>query len=130
MINKILLPTLIVLSCLSGCASVSSSSAQHVPESEQVSGEIYITMSAVPMSLGYEIIGHVKANARKGYGSVESLYPLLAEKAKKVGANAVINVKGGRAPAAFSWAAPFTGGTAIKIDDIKKLEKYNGGYYN
>ncbi|SIS90728.1 hypothetical protein [Neptunomonas antarctica] len=109
---------------LSGCASVSSSSVPHVSESKRVSGQIYMTTATVPESVGYRVIGHVKANDRQGYGSVQSLYPLLAEEARKVGANAVINVKGGRTVAAFSWAAPFVGGIAIEIDDVNKLKAY------
>ena len=77
----------------------------------------------------YTIIGHVKANARKGSGRVETLYPLIAEEARKVGANAVINIKCGRTVAAFSWAAPFVGGTAIRIDDPEKLVSFGGEYY-
>ena len=89
-----------------------------------------MTTSSVPAEIGYEVIGHVKANARAGYDKVESLYPLLAEEARKVGANAVIDVHGGRAPSAFSWSAPFTGGKAIKIDNLEKLEQFNGQYYD
>ncbi|WP_426357712.1 hypothetical protein ACPUVO_14815 [Pseudocolwellia sp. HL-MZ19] len=111
---------------LSGCASVASSSVPYVETGKQVTGSIYMTTATVPESVGYTVIGHVKANDRQGYAKVESLYPMLAEEARKVGANAVINVQGGRTVAAFSWAAPFVGGTAIKIDDVSKLESYKG----
>lgn len=130
MFNKLLMLLLLILVFLGGCASVSSSSAPVVAEHERTSGPIYLMTSTVPTEIGYEVIGHVKANARAGYDSVESLYPLLAEEARKVGANAVVEVQGGRAPSAFSWAAPFTGGTAIKIDNVEKLERFNGQYYD
>jgi len=115
-----------ILLFLSGCSTVSSSSVPYVSEDERVSGRIYMTTATVPESAGYKVIGHVKANARKGYDGVQSLYPLLAEEARRVGANAVIEVKGGRTVSAFSWAAPFVGGVAVEIDGVKTLESYGG----
>ena len=117
------------LVCLAGCASVSSSSAPAVSQENWTTDPVYVTTSTVPADMGYEVIGHVKANARTGYDSVETLYPLLVQEARKVGANAVVGVTGGRSPSAFSWAAPFASGTAIRIDDVEKLEKYDGKYY-
>jgi uncharacterized protein YbjQ (UPF0145 family) len=126
MYNRIIvLALLVVVSMVSGCASVSSSSVPYVSQGEYTTGPISLTTSTVPEDLGYEVVGHIKANARKGYDSVESLYPLLIDEARKVGANAVINVKGGRTVSAFSWAAPFVGGTAVKIDDLNKLKDYD-----
>lgn len=114
---------------VSGCASTSSSSAAYLPVDERFDGEVYLVLTSVPEDVGYEVIGHVKANARQGYNRVETLYPLIAEEARKVGANAIINVRGGRTVAAFSWAAPFVGGTAIKIDDVSNLHQYDGQYH-
>ncbi|MGP9634883.1 hypothetical protein ACT3R7_17650 [Halomonas sp. AOP43-A1-21] len=124
-----LVSTLAVLACLTGCASVSSSSAPAISQENWTTDPVYVTTSTVPTNIGYEVVGHVKANARTGYDSVETLYPLLVQEARKVGANAVVGVKGGRSPSAFSWAAPFTSGTAIRIDNVEKLEKYDGKYY-
>ncbi|MFL0798924.1 MAG: hypothetical protein K6L80_00625 [Agarilytica sp.] len=121
---SLVLSVLFLVSIMSGCASTSSSSIAYLPEEERYVGQVYLVMSPVPEEIGYEIIGHVKANARQGYDRVETLYPLIAEEARKVGANAVINVRGGRTVAAFSWAAPFAGGIAIRIDDPDKLIKY------
>ena len=114
---------------LTGCATVSSSTVDYVSVSEQTKGPIFITSTDLPEGLDYEVIGVVKANARQGYSGVQSLYPLLADEARKVGANAVINTYGGRAVSAFSWAAPYTGGTAIKIKNADKLKAINGQFY-
>jgi len=111
---------------LSGCSSVASSSASYVNEEQRARGAIYMTSHAIPDNVGYQVIGKIKANARIGYDDVSSLYPLLSEEARKVGANAVINVKGGRTVSAFSWAAPKVSGTAVKIDDVNKLSPYGG----
>lgn len=119
----------LLVALLSGCASVSSSTATYLPESEQTEGEVFITQSELGEKIQYEKIGDVKANARQGYDNVESLYPMLAEEAKKVGANAVINVYGGRTVSAFSWAAPYTGGTAVKVENPQKLNSDKGNYF-
>ena len=126
---RLVVSLLVIVSIVSGCGSTSSSSAVYVPENERYVGKVYLVMTTVPEEIGYEVVGHVKANARQGYDRVETLYPLIAEEARKIGANAIINVRGGRTVAAFSWAAPFVGGTAIKIDDVTKLSKFNGQYH-
>ena len=115
---------------LGGCASVSSSSAPYVPLSEQTSGSIFITQSDLPSDIEYEVIGLIKANARQGDGSMESLYPMLMDEARKVGANAVIKVYGGKTFSFFFGAAPFTGGTAVKVKDTETLKKLDGRFYN
>ncbi|WP_077338523.1 hypothetical protein [Pseudocolwellia agarivorans] len=124
--TKLLSSIALVAVFLTGCKTVSSSSAPYVETNMRVTGPIYMTTATIPESVGYTVIGNVKANARQGYDKVETLYPLIADEAKKVGANAVINVKGGRTVSAFSWAAPFVSGTAIKIDDVSKLESFKG----
>ena len=107
---------------------MSSSSAPQVAASEQTVGPIFITQGKLPPDMEYEVIGPVKANARAGYDSVESLYPMLAEEARKTGANAVIDVYGGRTVSAFSWAAPFTGGNAVKVKDADSLKALEGQF--
>ena len=120
--------SIIVLALLSGCASTSSSVAPYVSASEQTTGPVFITKSGLPSEVEYEVIGLIKANARKGYDEVDTLYPLLADEARKVGANAVIDVYGGRTVSAFSWASPYTGGTAIKVKNIVILETLDGNF--
>jgi uncharacterized protein YbjQ (UPF0145 family) len=118
-----------MVASLAGCASTSSSSASYVPLAEQTVGPIFVTQSDLPADLEYEVIGLIKANARQGYDSAESLYPMLVDEARKVGANAVIKVYGGRTVSAFSWAAPYAGGTAVKISNTEALEKADGKFF-
>jgi hypothetical protein len=47
---------------------------------------------------------------------------------RKAGANAVIDVYGGRTVSAFSWAAPFTGGSAVKVKDTDSLKVLEGQF--
>ncbi|WP_348814400.1 hypothetical protein NFG57_11980 [Halomonas sp. H10-59] len=117
-----------LVSPLGGCGAVSSSSVPQVASSEQTVGPIFITQAGLPSDIEYEVIGVVKANARQGYDKAESLYPLLAQEARKVGANAIIEAYGGRTVSAFSWAAPFVGGTAVKVVDPQSLESFDGQF--
>ena len=90
---------------------------------------ILVTPSAIPPGVEHTVVGQVQAEARVGYDSVESLYPELAAEAKKLGANAVVHVKGGRKLALFSWAAAYASGVAVKVDDPAKLKGITGTYH-
>jgi len=46
-----------------------------------------------------------------------------------MGANAVINAKGGRRVTAFSWAAAYVSGIAVKVEDPEKLKGLPGSYH-
>lgn len=60
----------------------------------------------------YTTIKEIKVS-KKWYGSTSEMYDDLAAKARKVGADGVINVRTWHAPSGFSWAAPHAGGMAI-----------------
>ncbi len=114
---------------LGGCGTTSSSSVPYVPYSEQTNGAIFVTDKGLPIDIKFKVIGIVKANAREDYNSVESLYPLIVQEARQIGANAIIEVYGGRALTATSWSAPFTGGTAVKVSDPEALIDLKGRFY-
>jgi hypothetical protein len=108
-----------------GCSSVASSKANG-NTAKAWSGPVVVLQSSLPAGIEFKDLGSVKANARGGYSSVESLYPILATEARKMGANAVINAKGGRTVTAWSWAAPYVGGTAVRVDNIEQLKGLPG----
>lgn len=112
-----------------GCSPVSSSNAVPAPPAAKSDGPVLVTQQAVPAGIEYKVLGTVKANFRAGYDSAESLYPLLAEEAKKLGANAVVDAKGGRRVTAFSWSAAYVSGTAITVGDAESLRRLSGSYY-
>ncbi|MCG3864529.1 MULTISPECIES: hypothetical protein [unclassified Photobacterium] len=126
---KRIFSVLLLSTIISGCSNVSSSSVPAVSDNKKTKGVIYITQESLPENIHYKVIGQVEANARYGYEHVVTLYPMLAAEAKSIGANAIINTHGGHRVALFSWAAPYTSGTAIKIDDIELLKKYEGDFY-
>jgi uncharacterized protein YbjQ (UPF0145 family) len=112
-----------------GCSPVSSSNAVPASPASVSEGPVLVSQQAVPTGIAYKVLGTVKANFRAGYDSAESLYPLLAAEAKKLGANAVVNTKGGRSVTAFSWSAAHVSGTAIKVEDSESLRRLSGSYY-
>ena len=112
-----------------GCSPVSSSNAVPASPASPSEGPVLVSQDAVPTGIEYKVLGTVKANFRAGYDSAESLYPLLAAEAKKLGANAVVNAKGGRTVTAFSWSAAYVSGTAVRIGDTESLRRLSGSYY-
>jgi hypothetical protein len=112
-----------------GCSPVSSSDAVPASPASRSEGPVLVSQEAVPTGIEYKVLGTVKANFRAGYDSAESLYPLLAAEAKKLGANAVVNAQGGRRVTAFSWSAAYVSGTAIRIGDTESLRRLSGSYY-
>jgi len=117
-----------MLFAMSGCATRSSSTAVD-PSAPAWEGQILVSPAAIPSGIEYKVMGSVQANAKVGYDSAASLYLLLAAEAKKIGANAVVNAKGGRRVTAFSWSAAYVSGIAVKVDDPQMLKGLPGSYH-
>ena len=49
------------------------------------------------------------------YGSTDNTQQALADRARELGADAVINMKSWHAPSAWSWASPYSSGQAVKL---------------
>lgn len=127
-----------VLMLGAGCSPASSSRPAQAPAQASptqassagpTTGPVLVSRDDIPTGVDYTVVGTVKANHRAGYDSVESLYPLLAVEARKLGANAVVGVRGGRTVSAFSWSAAFTSGTAVRIADPEALRRLTGSSY-
>ena len=85
------------------------------PPSAPFSCETFISEKDVDKSL-YTTIKDIKVS-KKWYGSSAEMYDDLAAKARKTGADAVINAHTWHAPSGFAWAAPHAGGMAVKWTD-------------
>ena len=125
---RIALVSVAMLVAFNGCSTTSSSTAIG-PTGPAWESPILVSQSAIPAGIEYQVIGSVQADARAGYDSATSLYPLLAVEAKKMGANAVVNATGGRRVTAFSWSAAYVRGIAIKVNDPQKLKGLPGTYH-
>jgi len=125
---RILVIAASMLLMLNGCETTSSSRSIG-PTGAAWEGPVFVSQAPIPEDIEHKVIGTVEANAQAGYDSVVTLYPLLAAEARKIGANAVVDVKGGRRLTAFSWAAAYVIGTAVRVDDPKKLKGLPGTYH-
>lgn len=123
-----LMVSLLVLLTATGCAPTVSSTLKEDAK-EPFTEEVKVSQQALPPRVDYEVIGTVKANSSTGYSGPEALYPLIADEARKIGANAVMSAQGGRSPSTWSWAAPFVEGTAVWVEDKDDLKELDGEYY-
>lgn len=126
---KFFVAAIFMLVVVSGCSTVATSTAVVPITDAPWNGDVLVTQASIPAGVEYKAIGTVQANARAGYERAVTLYPLLAEEAKKMGANAVINTKGGRKLTAFSWSAPYVSGTAVRVESVEKLKGISGSYH-
>lgn len=113
---------------LAGCETTATSSPIG-PKASAWEGPVFVTQYPLPDDVTHKVLGTVQADAQAGYDSVVTLYPLLAAEARKMGANAVVSAKGARRVTAFSWAAAYVTGTAVKVDDPQKLKNLPGTYH-
>jgi hypothetical protein len=84
-------------------------------------GRVFITEQSLPSSVEFELISTIEVE-KKWYGSSTNAITPLAERARELGANAVIQLKTWFAPSGFSWAAPHAAGQAVKVKNINSLE--------
>lgn len=98
---KNILLSLILSLIINGCNNYSSSNMPDLPISQQTKGRNFIAKYYLPANVKYMEIAKAKANARYGYESVVTLYTLLADIARKIVENLVINIYGGHTVTAF-----------------------------
>lgn len=85
---------------------------QQTPTVDPASCRTFISENDVDKAF-YTAIKDIKVS-KKWYGSTTEMFGDLAERARKVGADAVINARTWHSPAGFAWAAPHAGGMAVK----------------
>jgi hypothetical protein len=78
--------------------------------------KVRVTSGGLPPDVSYEVLENIEVG-RIWYGRGETAQKQLAERARKIGADAVISVKTWYQPSGFSWAAPHCSGTAVKLKE-------------
>jgi len=101
-----------------GCSTHNSPAMVVFPPHQ---GRVFITEQTLPSSVEFELISTIEVE-KKWYGSTANALMPMAERARKLGANAVIQVRTWFAPSGFSWAAPHAAGQAVMVQDINLLE--------
>jgi hypothetical protein len=108
-----------------GCASKGGSSSSSEKQSKPVAyeGRVFIFDDPLPAGIDYDIVEKkISVSKKVGYGSPDIAYELLAEEARELGANAVIEAHTWLSPSLLSWASPHGEGIAIRVKDVSKLE--------
>jgi hypothetical protein len=107
-------------------SSASNSEGTPTPTHED---QILVTQAAVPPGVAHTVLGPVEVRPRGGSSRAVTLWPQLAVQAKAKGANAVVETQGGHRVTAFSWAAPYASGIAVKFEDPEKRKELTGLWY-
>ena len=74
----------------------------------------------LPANIKHRVLGDVTAS-KEFYGSVSELMPGMADDARKLGADAVINFSGSQRIGLWAWARPVGQGTAVKLERPSEL---------
>jgi hypothetical protein len=97
-----------------------TASAKYSPHSNKV----FVTSGNLPTTVKYEDLGQLDVG-KVWYGDSDNALEALADGARKLGADAVIEVKTWHQPSGWSWAAPHGAGKAVKITQPEKFD-FNG----
>lgn len=92
------------------------------PTATTLNSRTLVTLNALPAEGDYEVIGRIEVYSR-WFGSTRKAMTLLGEKARSMGANAVVEATIWQAPAFPATVAPHGTGIAVRINDHQLLEK-------
>jgi len=100
---------------LAGCAAKSTGVVTDVSQPViRHSDPVCFLRSPMPSEIKFTVVGNIEGS-KDTYGSVNEVLPLMAEEARKMGADAVINFWSGQRIGLWAWARPMGTGTAIKL---------------
>ncbi len=91
---------------------------------------IFVTKVALPPGADYEVLETIDVGSN-WYGGDEDAERMMADRARAIGADAVILVKTWHQPSGFSWSAPHGSGQAVKLGnpDRVDLDAVPGGWF-
>ena len=81
---------------------------------------VFVTQQSLPVGVDFDVIGTIEVG-KVWYGSSDNVLTSMADRARELGANAVIQAKTWHQPSGFSWAAPHGSGEAVRIKDTGTL---------
>jgi hypothetical protein len=128
----IALGTIFFLASLAGCAAHSPMIMKNTVDVDINSNakkaaahteKILFLDNALPANVKYETIGEINIG-KVWYGGSDALLDEMANKARSLGADAVIEIGTWKQPSGFAWAAPHASGKAVRILN-KKLVNMN-----
>ncbi len=113
---------------LSACAAHSPFIVKNTTDSSVVGqtkypphhDKVFVTEQALPADVEFDLIGTIDVG-KVWYGSSQNVLTSMADRARELGANAVIQAKTWHQPSGFSWAAPHGSGQAVHLKDVNVL---------
>jgi len=82
---------------------------------------VYVTEASLPSQAKYEVLAQLEVG-KIWYGSSNDVLQSLADGARKIGADAVIEVKTWHQPSGWSWYAPHGSGKAIIVTEPNSVD--------
>lgn len=92
------------------------------PSAHTLNTKTLVTFNSLPAQGDFEVLGRIDVYSR-WFGSTRKAMTLLGEKARSMGANAVVEAGVWQAPAFPATVAPHGTGIAVRIKDLQLLEK-------
>jgi hypothetical protein len=92
--------------------------------------KVFVTKQSLPPGLAFETISRIDVGTI-WYYSNDKVLVLMADRARELRANALVEVKTWRQPSGFAWAAPNGSAIAVRVKDIKAIESsgVQGSWY-
>lgn len=106
---------------LAATAPASAPDGAPAPDASAHAGKVLVTFNQLPPIGTYEIVGPISV-FKRWFGGTGAAMQLLGEKARELGANAVVDSHVWLAPAFPAQVAPHGSGMAIRVKDPKVLE--------
>ncbi len=119
----------VIVAGLTGCSAHSPLIVKNTTDVDQLSAKkyaahsnrVYVTSASLPVTVKYEVLGQLEVG-KVWYGSSGSVLQSLADGARKLGADAVVEVKTWHQPSGWSWWAPHGSGKAVKITEPASVD--------
>ena len=92
--------------------------------------KVFVTEESLPSAVSYELLESIEVG-KVWYGSSRDVKRSMADRARMIGADAVVEVKTWHQPAGWSWAAPHGSGKAVRFpgSGTNNLSGLHGDWY-
>ncbi|MBN1534550.1 MAG: hypothetical protein JXA20_17890 [Spirochaetes bacterium] len=116
--KTLVLVAAVMIAAIFGCSShqVADATRSALKKYPAHSKKVFVTESRLPVSAKVELLAELKAGD-VWYGKSDNLLESLADGARQLGGDAVVEARTWRQPSGFSWAAPFGSGKIVKVID-------------
>ena len=128
-LTKTLIPLIAVVALASGCATHSpmrmSNAASVSNKSTNTyashTNKVFVTEDVPASSIRFEQLGQIDIGMTT-YSSMDEVLKRLANKARELGADAVVDVHTWRQPSGWAWIAPQGNGQAVRFTDKASVD--------